>query len=1801
MKRRVVLMVVFGLAGAGATAAEMSFDEAVQILRDEKQLANHRMFTEALRAVEGFAKEDPGTSLKRLRQALHSLPKYSRGVYRRRALDIIGRGLLPAGEQAIKALTELARDEKIATDAIHILLMTFREKSALALTELLTDKKLSVRFQAIKALGHRYIAARTEVPVSPLLKLLKERNRELQREICRALIGYGEKASAALGSLLRIARQADDVSVRIFAVRAIGAIGSSAQPATETLLELLRSESLSLRCAVIEALGNIGPGSASAVPALLNRLLDAKEDWYAKELSATALSKLGEEGMRALRTALESDDEMVCYESARSLALCGEKAIPLALDALRDENVRARRFGAFVLAKLGTEAKSAYKDLVSALKDKESEVRRNAIEALGRVGEQKVVKLIVPFLKDPAPDVARASAGIIETLVKDETELDRLLAGYRRRVMWKQRRNPDRHFDLPDSREFEIGGPLAGLKLPLFRTQHGEKPGYPGCIPELMEKARVVEDMGNRYKEWGPQGQSPELELYEGAVEHYRAYWFKYCPVRSFFDKQSLLKNWVAPDIPTAGKKKVKRYAEPVYWVPRHNPPKKTGRFMKPVPVIVCKVRSPIFKLDLGELDTGLYAVRVIGAVPYKKPRRFLKPLFLRMNVNDGLKGETNTYRVRCGYVDQFYSIAEIYFHAPERRSFQAELYVDEGTDVALLVHNITLDDVLAGTVREAIKARPVIFAPPKNLSFISKYLTEERLARDAELWRGLPPLNTQSAGGFWATATHYQSPEDVVRFGMNGMSVSEIEQKYGKWKPGTGRVFLVNEKLGLIYTIDELRARKPLPDPYPFKDDGAGLYRPDPKNPNRGEALIMVASAVGRKRSYYGSPDRRRDADAWLKKGDIDSARDEAIRLIRIAYRCPAIDSANNLCAVTSIPAAYRRDIRCRRRMTQASWLSWYTNYLKPPLAYDKLFTYIDGNEELAQSVGRFVPWVKTSEDLIKLLDVYLVQTIAKRVLRYHYYVDPMVAGELALILDNQSVTGSWIEWLFSRTFVYPLKPAGIQDLMISGCDRSGPEYIGSTFYAQGEGASRVASSLDKFRKRNILPEKYDLTRTDLYPKPLAHCYWRLSNVVAGREFLRIGDVCGPDKRPGHTLRNIAQTARLGWEWSHDSRFAWVLRYAGKRGEFTEEEWAEIERSARSFSRAPWLENRSRQVYNWAGVLESGLQHDDPRFRRAVYLRTGLGIGHHHNDSLDLQIVAHGLPMTIDGGQRPGYSSPGDRTTRTHNTVEVNESNHYLQSWVAVITDAEGARYLKAKAEPPESCKVFERQVALIDVDEGKGSQKLPPEKAFPDALLPKGIATANSYVFDVFRVSGGSVHTYCFHGPITDELKVNSLNRTHISPPEKSEEPTPEQTYLRMFGRTPESWFAGDAPDVLEATWRYSRKKGYGSEQFMAGPNFDPNSPRKYTRLMLFDTRGMRVLEAQTLTHRGPFAGRHYRLTHIFAQRRGEELESTFHAIIEPYAGEPFIAHAQSIRIPNNETDALRAVAVKVRTRNGHEDICFADGRPEKVRTVGELKVSAEFAFYSKDTRGLRLASLTGGMLLETPELILKPSSAQFNGKVISVNYLKRQMVIDKKWNPASVGRVFEVDAGQRTTSYTLRSVQPNGAGSVLTLQNGADYYRSRILKVGPGGVVVCQVKPVLDEIPGLNKNFTATNDQITRFWKADLISANFAETKWQLKGAPVSEDDFKPEAVLRLWEYGPGDTARLSTFVSIRRLETNLYELAGDVNLLISIKARRLEISSDRKDWKALPVQRKGEWLTAKLALGQSGHLFLRLTGR
>ena len=1334
--------------------------------------------------------------------------------------------------------------------------------------------------------------------------------------------------------------------------------------------------------------------------------------------------------------------------------------------------------------------------------------------------------------------------------------------------------------------EYEIGGPLAGVRLPLAPTQHGEPPGYPGCIPELMASGEAVQDMGHRYREWGPQGQSPEWNLYEGSVERWRAYMQKYLPIRSFFDRQSQLKNFVAPQIPGARPEDIQRYAAPIYWVPRHAPPRPTGRFAQAVPVVRMTVDGPELDLDPGRLDRGLYVVRIIGAVRTEQLRPFRQPLFMRMAVNDGAEGGTSRYRLRLGYCDEFYSVAEFYFHAPESRRYRATLAVDRGSQVELLVHNVSLDDVLAGTLRRPIKTQAISDTglAPSPTTRLSR---QERLERDAAIWNAFPPVNAQGStigagyGGYGSIAG--------VRAGSDQLTGEEIHQRYGRWVPPDqagpmqGRpdwrpetVFLANPKLNLVHTIQDLRTGRALPDPYPFKDDGAGLYFPDPDHPDRGAVWTPIGNRVHQLyRQYY--LDVGRFLDRYRRTGNPEDAHDAAITLIRFAYAFPTLDPSEYLSNTVHDPGPFGRDASCRRRFTAAYFLPHYAQYVKPIMFhYDELFPLIRSNRLLAESVGRFVPWVRSPEDLVELIDVYLVQTTAKRIMRYHYHTDVVDIANLAAVAGNRQVTDPWMEWLFSRTFIYPLPVAGVQDVMISGCTREGTEVVGSTYYAQQEGAARVAAALDLYLKAGGNP-RFDLSDRRRYPKPVAHAYWRLENVVGGGDFLRIGDVCGPDKAPGHTLRDLG-FARHGWRWTRDPRFAFILRHYVGRSDQSDAEWAEIERAAGRQRRAPWLENRSRVMPMWAAVLETGHQHDDSRFRRAAYVRLGFGTGHQHYDTLDLQLVAHGLPFTVDGGQRPGYSVPGDRTTRVHNLVQVDGHPAYRHSWATALADCPGSRFLEVDADPPPGVGLLRRQVALIDVDEGRGSQRLPPERQRPGAPLPRGVQTPNSYVFDVFRVGAGHQHTYCFHGAINDEF---TWNATDAAPPDPGSE---EATYLSRFRLMPEANQAGDCPAVLVATWRMAREvDGPGAgEKEMLGQNYDPAAPRKFTRLHLLATDGLRALRGESVCRQW-----NYHLTNLMVRtaRSEEPRPQVFAAVIQPYVGRPFLKRIRLLAVEDNDSDAQRVVAVAIQTHDGRQDLCFADGRPEKRRRVPEaqLVVAGQFAFYSIDQEGLRQAALVGGHSLRGPLVRITTACARRSGVVRRVDYGRRSVWIDQSWPARSTPCLLETGAAGHWTSYTALSVQPTEGGSRLELQRGADSFRSQITAVDSDrSTVTTALRPLVEQLDHNRTGWVASDERQRTFWRATYLGAG----TFRLEGPPVTHAAFEPEGVLRLWEIGVGDQVRTVTAVVIRRIEPGRFEVLSDVEVALALPGHTLEISTDGTTWTDAGTSTEGGWVRVNL---------------
>jgi len=1206
--RWILLSAVAVLFSAVSGQAEkLSVDDALKLLHDNEAMRAPDKRKDVSDAFAGLPPEQIAVALPKLMAALVTVP--SRGVLSLR------QAFLNVGEPAIPALAEaMGRDDLWPN--VEQVLPYFREKALASATAALGSENPNLRARALVVLeriGGRPINLRNRPEMQAVVPAMAQRLADPAAAVAvaaaDALRAMGPDAAHALDALIA-ALNRPEPEVRLAAVQAIGSMKAKAAAvgADEALIPLLNDPEARVRLGAIVALGEIARPSGNAVQALAARLADRAESLSLRLAAMDAASRMAKgeltaaPSMGALAGALADPEDAVALHAAKLLAQIGAPALGQAQAALKDPEPRRRRFAAFALARMGAPAQPALPLLAALLRDREELVRRNAAEAVGRLGDAGAAEALKPLLRDDSLRVRLAAAEALRRLAPQ----DAALAEFRRRLAAENRTeaDPDDIGKFPPER-YLVGGPMAGLHLPLFPSQHGAPPGFPGSVPALHQKWAAenpdkVNDGEPLNDNFTPVGHAPELHLYPGAVEHWRGDMMKYLPQRSFFDAQSQLKRWTAPLIPGVAGDQRAEYAAPVSWMPRWAGRVQTGLRDAPVEVVRWSAASRPFTLDGGPLPRGVYCVRLVAAVPPERITFFRVPLLLQMKVNDGLRGEVNTYIKRENYTDEFYSLGEFYFHAPEARDYRVELSIPQGVETELLVREVILDDVLAGMWRRPIKTRVTLnraieekinarIAAPVEKRFAGM-LREERDLRDAWLWDSFPRNNLQSNRPYNLPAR--------VKEGTPDMTPERIAQEYGAWNhnvfrggnaafsptPSDPTVWLTNNKTGAAYTLADRNAQRPLPDPYPFKDFGCALAFRQPDGA-AGAYWSPIANVVRDFHWYYPSAIHS-SVDQWMNTGDESYARDAAVALARWAWALPTLDPVAALLHADFAEAgSLGDDGRFRRRSTNSNFYRWYTEYANEIMDdYDRLFNYLKDNWEVAQSVQRFVPWVRSPQDLQKLLDIYLVQQTAKRMLRYHWYTGEMNMARLATVVGDTSITDPWMQFLFTRTFVYPFPVSGLPDLMVSGCTREGTEYVASTAYAAGENALPKATGLVEYLEAGGNP-LFDLSDAARYPKPVSTCYWLMECLIGGLNDIRIGDVCGPDKYYGRAFKQLDEASYWGWRWTKDPRFAFLRKHYFGRKDFSDADWAAIEKAAAGVARAPWLDMPSRVLPQWAAI----------------------------------------------------------------------------------------------------------------------------------------------------------------------------------------------------------------------------------------------------------------------------------------------------------------------------------------------------------------------------------------------------------------------------------------------------------------------------------------------------------------------------------------------------------------------------------------------------------------------------------------
>jgi HEAT repeat protein len=279
-----------------------------------------------------------------------------------------------------------------------------------------------IRYNAIDLLIRLGKNAKFAAP--HLRDLLKDPHPSVRIKAAEALWKIEQPAPGPLLTVLTEAAKEEEEGFRTAALAVLTEMGEKAKPALPTVKKGLKDKAFAVKLQAIRAAGAMGPAAKSAVPELLNIILDDDTGFLEAQV-ALALGKIGSAAVPSLCAALSNESAKVRRGSAFALGLIGPKAyeaVPDLTKALKDDEPLVRALSAESLGKIGQEAEPATPALTKALKDDDADVRINSAVALWRIGKHAagidVLAAAVTQSQGPSRKAAVAALGQVGAAAK---------------------------------------------------------------------------------------------------------------------------------------------------------------------------------------------------------------------------------------------------------------------------------------------------------------------------------------------------------------------------------------------------------------------------------------------------------------------------------------------------------------------------------------------------------------------------------------------------------------------------------------------------------------------------------------------------------------------------------------------------------------------------------------------------------------------------------------------------------------------------------------------------------------------------------------------------------------------------------------------------------------------------------------------------------------------------------------------------------------------------------------------------------------------------------------------------------------------------------------------------------------------------------------------------------------------------------------------------------------------------------------------------------------------------------------
>ena len=1084
-----------------------------------------------------------------------------------------------------------------------------------------------------------------------------------------------------------------------------------------------------------------------------------------------------------------------------------------------------------------------------------------------------------------------------------------------------------------------------------------------------------------------------------------------------------------------------------------------------------------------------------------------------------------------------------IYFPVDVAGDCTLELKLGARSHVDLLVDRVELRDVLAHLTPGATKKQRVLVSEEELKAWRklcgrdarARALVEETRKRvagqlalpDEHIWQSVPPPHMPRSQQAGPCPIH---GEKVFRAGggiANPWLGSRL--RYHVKCPVGGEEYPTN-----AYEKGDMTSGK-------YPDDGWGAYFADNDGTRvRERNALFVGRRVYTK--WQGLTTTVHSlARQYVVTGEEKLAHKAAVMLAAIAYYYPGYDYrfqssltftgygrggivGSDVPVAGPIPQVHYNGWGCGK-IFYSGWTGGHFEY-RMMAAYDLLFPAIIKDQALLKFVGSKLPWVRTFDDLRELFDRYLLAVYSDALIRGQARSansgwESSAAG-MGAIQDGREAERI-LSRLFSRSHLDGTESGGFQDAIVNMLSREGVGLIYSPMYLFGwaKGLNAVSGRLPRIADED-LRKRYSVSGAAVGSRIQAMPEFARNIRVAGQFLPNVGDTSRAQAHTSdHFLAEVWPMFVQRWRRLREPQdAALALRFA-PRSELLmgyADDVAALEADAKKAGGD--LQQPSRVIGGYgAVVLESGLGQPDPSKKGAVFLPFGMGWGHSHRDTLNLELFAKGYRVLPDKGRLHG-------STIYHNVVQVDRTGMATWGqgarfgWLNHFAPGEGVRFADLGARPHLYAKLdrYRRAVAYVDAPGD------------------------NQYVFDVFQVDGGNEHALGLHGP-----------------PHSAFVSTPK---LGPGGKLAKATYAaGRAKNPLQAAGGIAGPVALDWKFVFGRTTRETRETDVHMRAKVWGGEGGSLVGAD-ITGDIPFD---IRCVHLV--RQGKGLFSNYVTLMDPYEKTPFVKSSR--RLAARGKHAARAAALEVSFGTGRRDVLVynggAPGRDTALAAIpvdpvhaGDLKLQGVFGYVARDAKGtITRAALVGGARLDAPGLALTAERAEYACRVTGMDYSTGDILLDTPLPTDAnlAGSVAVIGTPERSRAYEIARISPDGRrirvkGSALVYQStveGVDAARGLVHVQFPTYMCRCD--------PNYYDGLFATNETRSNLWRVRRVHKDEA-TQWHLARdivlGPVSarrgeyriasrlsegaftDADGDGRKLMYIYEIGPGQTLKITTAV-------------------------------------------------------------------